>query len=178
LGDVITVTRQDVFFFGTPPGDSRFSENNLPVWFEMPRFMYGIPGNERRGFKIADNDRGAAFDPTDGDRRPLAGSLETARECLARRFPALKDAPVVESRVCQYENSPDHHFLVDRHPAASNVWIVGGGSGHGFKHGPAMGELVADTVLEKKPREPLFALSRFQKPKQDGERAQTQVRMV
>jgi glycine/D-amino acid oxidase-like deaminating enzyme len=166
LGGLIAPTRQDVFFFGTPAGDDRFSESNLPVWFEMPRFLYGIPGNERRGFKVADDARGEPFDPTDGDRRPLAAALETARECIARRFPALKDAPVVESRVCQYEDTPDHHFLVDRHPAASNVWIVGGGSGHGFKHGPALGEMVADMVLEKKPRDPLFSLSRFQKPKQ------------
>jgi glycine/D-amino acid oxidase-like deaminating enzyme len=178
LGDLITATRQDVFFFGTPAGDARFSEDNLPVWFEMPRFMYGIPGNERRGFKIADNDRGAPFDPTDGDRRPSEIALQTARECIARRFPELKNAPVVESRVCQYENSPDNHFLVDRHPAASNVWIVGGGSGHGFKHGPAIGEMVADMVLEKKPREPLFSLSRFNKTRQAGLPSAPRVRMV
>jgi sarcosine oxidase len=67
---------------------------------------------------------------------------------------------VLESRVCQYENSPDHHFLVDRHPEAGNVWLVGGGSGHGFKHGPALGELVAGNVLEEKPPEPLFSLRR------------------
>src|SRR5262249_15968872 len=145
---------------------------------EMPRFMYGIPGNERRGFKVADDARGAPFDPTDGDRRPLAAALETARQCIARRFPALKEAPVVESRACQSENSPDHPFLVDRHPAASNVWIVGGGSGHGFKHGPALGEMVADMVLEKKPREPLFSLSRFPKPKQAAARPQARARMV
>jgi glycine/D-amino acid oxidase-like deaminating enzyme len=66
------------------------------------------------------------------------------------RFPALADAPLLESRVCQYENSTDHNFILDRHPEAENVWIVGGGSGHGFKHGPVMGEMVADAVMGKK----------------------------
>jgi glycine/D-amino acid oxidase-like deaminating enzyme len=161
LGGRIQPTRQEVFYFGTPAGDPRFSDRQLPVWVETPRFFYGIPGNERRGFKIADDARGAPFDPTSGDRTPSAEGLKSAREYIARRFPALAGAPLLESRVCQYENSPDHHFIVDRHPEAGNVWIVGGGSGHGFKHGPALGELVAGNVLGEKPIEPLFSLSRF-----------------
>jgi len=48
----------------------------------------------------------------------------------------MNDAPLLETRVCQYENTTDHNFIVDRHAANTNVWIVGGGSGHGFKHGP------------------------------------------
>ena len=86
---------------------------------------------------------------------------EGARDWLAFRFPALATAPLLESRVCQYENSPDHHYLLDRHPAASNVWIVGGGSGHGFKQGPAMGERVAKTVLGQRPVDPFFGLARL-----------------
>jgi glycine/D-amino acid oxidase-like deaminating enzyme len=161
VGGRIEPTRQEVFYFGTPGGDARFSERHLPVWVETPRFFYGIPGNERRGFKIADDARGAAFDPTSGDRTPSTDAIRAAREFLSRRFPALAGAPLLESQVCQYENSPDHHFIVDRHPEAGNVWIVGGGSGHGFKHGPALGELVAGNVLGEKPTEPLFSLSRF-----------------
>ena len=76
--------------------------------------------------------------------------MASARAYLRTRFPALADAPLVESRVCQYENSTDHNFILDRHPDAGNVWIVGGGSGHGFKHGPVMGEMVADAVLDLK----------------------------
>jgi sarcosine oxidase len=49
---------------------------------------------------------------------------------------------VVETEVCQYESTSSGDFLLDRHPAMSNVWLVGGGSGHGFKHGPAVGEYV------------------------------------
>jgi glycine/D-amino acid oxidase-like deaminating enzyme len=163
LGKRIEPTRQEVFFFGTPAGDPRFSDGQMPVWVETPRFFYGIPGNERRGFKIADDARGPAFDPTSGDRTPSAEGLRTAREYVARRFPALASAPLVEARVCQYENSTDHHYIVDRHPDAANVWIAGGGSGHGFKMGPAIGELVAGNVLGEKPPEPLFSLSRFAK---------------
>ncbi len=161
VGGRIEPTRQEVFYFGTPGGDARFSERQMPVWVETPRFFYGIPGNERRGFKIADDARGAPFDPTSGDRTPSAEAIRSAREYLSRRFPALADAPLLESRVCQYENSPDHHFIVDRHPEAGNVWLVGGGSGHGFKHGPALGELVAGNVLGEAPTEPLFSLARF-----------------
>src|SRR5437762_3673898 len=168
IGGRIEPTRQEVFYFGTPAGDSRFSETQMPVWVETPRFFYGIPGNERRGFKIADDARGVAVDPTSGDRTPSADALPTAREYIARRFPALAGAPLLDSRVCQYENSADHHFIVDRHPAAANVWLVGGGSGHGFKHGPALGELVAGNVLGEKPTEPLFSLSRFEAGKPPG----------
>jgi len=160
LGGFVQSTRQEVFYLGTPPGDPRFSEDRLPVWIEVPRFWYGIPGNDRRGFKVADDARGPEFDPTTGDRLPSAAGQKAARDYVAFRFPALAGAPVLESRVCQYENSPDHHFLVDRHPEAGNVWLVGGGSGHGFKHGPALGELVAGNVLEEKPPEPLFSLRR------------------
>ena len=163
LGTWIQPTRQDVFFFGTPAGDGRFSEDRMPVWVEVPRFFYGIPGNERRGFKIADDARGPQFDPTTGDRTPSPERLRDAREYIAMRFPPLKDAPLVESRVCQYENTPDHHFLVDRHPETGNVWLIGGGSGHGYKHGPALGELAAANVLGEKPLEPLFSYARLKK---------------
>ncbi|PYO77988.1 MAG: hypothetical protein DMD67_05655 [Gemmatimonadetes bacterium] len=162
IGDRVRATRQEVFFFGTPPGDRRFTEEALPVWADHgTRFVYGIPGNEWRGFKVADDTRGPPFDPTSGERLPTPDALRLAREYLAYRFPALKDAPLLEARVCQYENSPDEHFIIDRHPAAGNAWLVGGGSGHGFKHGPAVGELVANLVLTGGAPDPDFQLSRF-----------------
>ena len=162
IGDRVRATRQEVFFFGTPPGDQRFTEQALPVWADHGRgFIYGIPGNEWRGFKVADDTRGPPFDPTTGERLPTPAVLQAAREYLAFRFPGMKDAPLVEARVCQYENSPDEHFIVDRHPAAANAWLVGGGSGHGFKHGPALGELVARLVLSGGTPDPQFRLSRF-----------------
>src|SRR5258706_386975 len=148
VGARVKPTRQEVFFFGTPSGDRRFTEEALPVWADHgTRFMYGIPGNEWRGFKVADDTRGPVIDPTTESRVPSPGALQIARDYLAYRFPGLKGAPLLESRVCQYEQSPDEHFIIDRHPQAANAWIVGGGSGHGFKHGPAVGELVARLVL-------------------------------
>jgi len=162
IGERVRSTRQEVYFFGTPAGDRRFTEEALPVWADHgTRFMYGIPGNEWRGFKVADDTRGPAFDPSAGERMPTPAGLAGARDYLAFRFPELKGAPLVEARVCQYENSPDEHFIIDRHPAAANAWLVGGGSGHGFKHGPALGELVARLVLGDGSPDPVFRLSRF-----------------
>jgi glycine/D-amino acid oxidase-like deaminating enzyme len=162
LGAHLRSTRQEVFYFGTPAGDARYTEEKLPVWGDVADpFFYGIPGNAYRGFKLADDTRGPDFDPTSGERTVSAEGLAAARRYLTFRFPALKGAPLVEARVCQYEETPDHHFILDRHPEARNLWLVGGGSGHGFKHGPALGELAAEIVLEKRAPEPLFQLGRF-----------------
>jgi len=162
IGDRVRATRQEVFFFGTPPGDQRFTESAMPVWADHgTTFMYGIPGNEWRGFKVADDTRGPIFDPTTGERTPTPAALQTARAYLGYRFPALKDAPLLEARVCQYEESPDEHFIIDRHPGAANTWLIGGGSGHGFKHGPAVGELVARLVLSGAAVDEQFRLARF-----------------
>jgi monomeric sarcosine oxidase len=162
VGDSIKPTRQEVFFFGTAGGDSRFSEEKLPAWIDHgDRPFYGIPNNQWRGFKLANDARGPSFDPTDGQRTPSPEGLNQARDYLSFRFPALKNAPLLESRVCQYENTPDHHFIVDRHPNADNVWLLGGGSGHAFKHGPALGEMVADLVLHHGTPDGFFRLSRL-----------------
>jgi len=153
----ITPTRQEVFYFGTPAGDTRFDEENLPVWADNgAQLFYGIPGNRYRGFKIADDTRGDVIDPTAQERQVSARHLAAARTYIARRFPAMRGAPLVESRVCQYENSPDSHFQLDRWGEAQNVWVLGGGSGHGFKHGPALGELAAKVVLGKATPPPEF----------------------
>jgi monomeric sarcosine oxidase len=162
VGNRIQPTKQDVFFFGAPAGDDRFSEVKLPVWADhRDRFIYGIPGNQGRGFKVADDTRGPEFDPTSGERTVSAEGLKAVRDYIAFRFPALKDAPLLESRVCQYENAPDNNFIIDRHPGHDNVWLLGGGSGHGFKHGPALGEMVAGLVADHKDPDALFRLARF-----------------
>jgi glycine/D-amino acid oxidase-like deaminating enzyme len=165
LGAVIRPTKQDIFFFGTPAGDSRFSDAHLPVWGDHGnRFFYGIPGSDRRGFKVADDTRGPAFDPTSGERVVSQTTLRRVREYLAFRFPAMKDAPLIETRVCQYEQTSDSHFIVDRHPRMENVWLLGGGSGHGFKHGPALGEMMAELILKDGEAEAVWRLSRLQMP--------------
>lgn len=164
VGNHIRPTKQDVFFFGPPAGDNRFAEDKLPVWADhRDRFIYGIPGNQGRGFKVADDTRGPEFDPTSGERIVSPEGLKVIREYIAFRFPALKDAPLLESRVCQYENTPDNNFIIDRHPRHQNVWLMGGGSGHGFKHGPALGEIVAELVTGHKDPDALFRLARFEK---------------
>jgi monomeric sarcosine oxidase len=162
IGRHIRPTKQDMFFFGPSPGDKRFDTEHLPVWAEhRDRFRYGIPANHGKGFKIADDTRGPTFDPTSGERTVNPEKLRAIREYLAIRFPALKDAPLVETRVCQYEQTPDSNFIIDRHPASANVWIVGGGSGHGFKHGPVVGEMMADLVLNDGEAARTFQLSRL-----------------
>jgi glycine/D-amino acid oxidase-like deaminating enzyme len=109
---------------------------------------------------VAIDAHGPEFDPDSGERVVSASGLKAVREYLAQRIPRLVDAPVTETRVCQYENTANGDFLIDRHPEFENVWLVGGGSGHGFKHGPAVGRYVADLAAGKLQKtEPRFALS-------------------
>ncbi len=164
LGAVIRPTKQDIFFFGPPAGDSRFTDAHLPVWGDHgKRFFYGIPGSDRRGFKVADDTRGAPFDPTDGERVVSQSTLNRVREYIDFRFPAMKNAPLIETRVCQYEQTSDSNFILDRHPRIDNVWLLGGGSGHGFKHGPALGEMMAELILKDTEPDAHWRLSRFSK---------------
>ena len=162
LGNWIKPTKQDIFFFGPPAGDSRFTDATLPVWGDHAgRFFYGIPGGDGRGFKVADDTRGGPFDPTEGERVVSPATLRRVREYIAFRFPAMKDAPLIETRVCQYEQTPDSNFIVDRHPRIDNMWLLGGGSGHGFKHGPALGELMAELIVKEAEPDAIWHLSRF-----------------
>jgi sarcosine oxidase len=159
LGRRIFTSRQEVFFFGTPAGDLRFAPPAMTGWLCQSELMYGMPDLESRGFKIAHDQHGPPFDPDNGTRVSTTEGIAAVRAYLAQRFPALSNAPLVESRVCQYENTSNGDFLVDRHPEHENVWLVGGGSGHGFKHGPAMGEHVAARVMGKAAQEPRFSLA-------------------
>lgn len=135
------VTRQEVVFFAA----ERAATGSLPVWFDLP--FYGFPSLEGRGFKVADDTHGPVADIAAMNRSVSAETVARARELLARRFPSLADRPVSETRVCQYANSSNGDFVIDRHPGLENVWLVGCGSGHGFKHGPAVGAHVAGLVL-------------------------------
>ena len=162
LGARIFVTRQEVFFFAPPAGDARFEPAALPGWadFNGGDIFYGFPDLEARGFKIAHDKHGPPMNPDAGDRLPSAEALAQARAYMARRFPALATQPLNGSRVCQYENTSNGDFLIDRHPRWQNVWLAGGGSGHGFKHGPAVGRYVAQLVSgEHLALEPRFSLA-------------------
>lgn len=147
LGQRIWPTRQDVFFFGTRPGDTRFHHQSLPAWVDFSAEVYAVPDIENRGFKIAFDRHGPAFDPETGNRVVSPGSIQAIRRQVARYLPDLATAPILETRVCQYENTSNGDFLIDW--LEPDVMAVGGGSGHGFKHGPAVGSFAADLAQGK-----------------------------
>jgi monomeric sarcosine oxidase len=157
LGRRIFPTRQEVFYVGPPPGDTRFAPPAMPVWIDFADEIYGLPDIEHKGVKLASDRHGAPFDPDTGERVVTAAGRQAMRNYVARRFPALARQPFVASEVCQYENTSNGDFLIDRHPTRRNVWLVGGGSGHGFKHGPMVGQYVADHLTSGADPEPLFA---------------------
>ena len=146
LGPLLRATRQEVFFFGTPAGDRRFTSPALPAWIDFHVGAYGLPDVEGRGVKVGLTALGPTFDPERGDRTPSAAGGAAARGVLATRLPELGGAPLLEARVCQYANTPSGDLLIDRHPTHTNVWLAGGGSGHGFKLGPAVGAYVAERI--------------------------------
>ena len=156
MANRLFVTRQEVFFFSVDAG----ATGALPIWADLP--FYGFPSLEGRGFKVANDTHGPAVNPDTADRRASASGEEEARAFLARRFPSLAKAPLSEMRVCQYENSSNGDLVIDRHPGLENVWVVGCGSGHGFKHGPAVGSHIAELVAgTAKPREPFLIASKL-----------------
>ena len=159
VGVRIRPTRQEVLYFGVPPGDGRFGIARLPVWIDFASGLYGIPDVDAHGFKVGIDRHGAAIDPDTADRLVGDDAVQMTRAFFARRFPALLRAPLVDAHVCQYENTATGDFLIDRHPQWANVWIAGGGSGHGFKHGPAVGKHVAELVSGHGTVEPRFALA-------------------
>jgi monomeric sarcosine oxidase len=159
IGSRIRPTRQTVVYFGTPAGNDRFGPMHTPAWIDRPAGIYGIPELEDGGLKVGIDEHGPPIDPDSDDRVPAPDAIARARAWVERRFPAMKGAPVVGTRICQYENTSNGDLLIDRHPEYDNVWIVGGGSGHGFKHGPAVGELAASLVLTGAVTQPRFSFA-------------------
>ncbi|HSR52948.1 MAG TPA: FAD-dependent oxidoreductase, partial [Acidobacteriota bacterium] len=145
LEDRLEVTRQEVYFFSPPAAHPALEENGgpscrLPIFYDASSqgAHYGIPPLHGRGVKIASDISGPAIDPDRDPRRPSAQSLRGVREFLAQRLPFLARAPLLESRVCQYTRTADRHFLLGPHPRIHNLFLLGAGSGHGFKHGPVV----------------------------------------
>jgi len=150
--------RAEELYFGLPAGSREFDVDRLPAWIEIGRY-YGIPAIEGRGFKIGIDRPGEELDPSASPRLLDPATVGSVRSFLARRFPALADAPLVDSRVCTYELTPDEHLLVDRHPRHENVVLLGGGSGHGYKLAPVLGGYVADMATGvRRDTEPRFRL--------------------
>ena len=161
IGPKILPTRQEVFFFAPPAGDRRFSPAAMPGWadFNGGDIFYGFPDLESRGVKFAHDAHGIPVDPDTQDRRPTEAALAEIVAYRDRRFPLLRGAPLTEARVCQYENSSNGDFLIDMHPRLRNVLLLGGGSGHGFKHGPEVGRYAAGRLLGSVAPEPRFSLA-------------------
>jgi sarcosine oxidase len=146
LGGRIFATRQEVFYFGTRPGDVSFAPPAMPVWIDFIDEFYALPDLEGKGLKFGLDRHGPPIDVDRDDRLISPETFAVIRDLVGRRLPALRDAPIVGTEVCAYENTSNGDFVIDRHPELENVWLVGGGSGHGFKHGPAVGEHVAARV--------------------------------
>lgn len=184
IGILVRPTRQEVFYFNVPKGSDIIKKT--PVWCDFSSvwkdvMMYGIPagGSDAagRGFKIAEDVLGDDFDPDSDDRQPTARWLDKARQFMHHRFPILspqspfdKGMSLIESRVCTYENTPDAHFIIDKLPTANNVWIIGGGSGHGYKMGAVIGEMMVKLVSEEEKVNSLFSFKRFEYLKEKVER--------
>jgi glycine/D-amino acid oxidase-like deaminating enzyme len=161
LGKKIFATRQEVFYFATPAGDKSYVPGAMPGWadFNAGDIFYGFPDLENRGVKFANDKHGVLVDPDAQDRRPTQAAIDEIIAFRDRRFPGLRGAQLIGSEVCQYENSSNGDFLIDMHPSLSNVLLVGGGSGHGFKHGPEVGRYAAARLFDGVKAEPKFSLA-------------------
>ncbi|HEX9705663.1 MAG TPA: FAD-dependent oxidoreductase [Gemmatimonadales bacterium] len=153
LADRLRTPLGQVFYFGTAPGDARFVYPNMPSW-NVPG-VTGWPAlpPDHRGFRVRTGGGrrsppgSPAWDPDASERWVEPESVDRAFDFVCHRFPALRDAPLLETRACHYELSTNRNFIVDRHPELDNVWIAGGGNAEGFKFGPVIGEYVARRVL-------------------------------
>ena len=144
LGRLIKTPRRELFFVASPPGDRRFDWRHCPSLTDPRGWTSADIGG---GVKVAPVIRHVPMDPDNGDRMPTPALRDQVRDYLAARLPDLAERPVVSTYVSQLENSDNEHFIIDRHPALSDVVIAGGGSGHAFKMGPVIGEHVAELVI-------------------------------
>jgi glycine/D-amino acid oxidase-like deaminating enzyme len=149
----LTVTRQDLFYFDADGWEA----TQVPAWVDYDRSVYGV-GDLGRGVKIAPDFIGPPFDPESDDRAADGRNEAVARTYAAERFPALAGAQLRFSKVCPYSLTPDTHFLLAPHPELEGNWLFGGGSGHGFKHGPALAEYAAGVISGKHEPDGRFGL--------------------
>jgi glycine/D-amino acid oxidase-like deaminating enzyme len=150
----LTVTRQELLFLDGGPA---WAAPAVPAWVDYDLAMYGTADVDDLGVKAAFDVEGPPLDP-DAPLVDTPTTVDAVRDYMAVRFPALARARLNEARACRYELSPDSHFIAAPHPEHERVWIVGGGSGHGFKHGPAMAERLATTLTAGAPLPARFAL--------------------
>jgi sarcosine oxidase len=156
FGELVSlrITCQEVLFFDGGPA---WRAPGLPAWMDYDRATYGTADIDALGVKAAIDVEGPALDP-DTELPDTTSTEADVRAYLRDRLPALEHAPIVDARTCRYELTPDTHFIAAPHPARPTVWLVGGGSGHGFKHGPAMAERLAAALTRAEPLPARFAL--------------------
>lgn len=145
LGDYIRLRRSEVYYVGSPAGDARYSYREFPNMWEPHAGAYAMSDIDY-GFKVVPRFN-IGIDPTDDDRVPSSFLMLKVYDYLRQRVPGLVDQPIVASRVCSLESSNNHHYIIDKHPDFSNVYVAGGGSGHAFKMGPQLGEYISDRML-------------------------------
>ncbi|MDF9799644.1 glycine/D-amino acid oxidase-like deaminating enzyme [Catalinimonas alkaloidigena] len=166
LSEKLQITRQPVFFFGAPADFAQKLDKPFPVWMNRDTAnqerSYGVYELSSGTFKFAYTQlEEQEINPSLDDRLVRDDEIAHARYLMEKRFAFMKDAPLIDAKVCQHSNTPDKNFILDHHPEANNLWILGGGSGHGFKHGPVIGELSSQSILQQKSIEPAFSLSRL-----------------
>jgi sarcosine oxidase len=151
----LRITQQDVLFFGA---GAEWATPRVPGWVDYDGAFYGLGDLDGRGVKVSPDVEGPPLDVEAADRVVLPEHVKAARDYVAWRFPALEGAPLVGTRVCQYEITPDTRFVIAPHPEHPSVWLMGGGSGHGFKHAPALAERMSAWLRGGDAPEPRFAL--------------------
>lgn len=160
LGSLLTIIRQDVILVSPSAGDTRYDWRNMPGWIDHGYPAYGVPAVKGHGFKAAFAWHHAVMDIDRSDRVTDPSTVARCRRYLATRFPELADSVITDQKVCQIVNTPDRHFIIDRHPAHEDVVLVAGGSGHLYKHGPVVGEFVSGFALGKHDTNWRFRLDR------------------
>ena len=160
LGRILSIVRQDVILVSPPVGDTRYDWENMPGWIDHGYPAYGVPAVKGHGFKAAFAWHHGMMDIDRSDRVTDPSTVARCRRYLATRFPELADSVITDQKVCQIVNTPDRHFIIDRHPDHENLVLVTGGSGHLYKHGPVLGEFVADFCLDRHGTNRRFRLDR------------------
>ncbi len=162
----LTVERQTLFWFRPRAHPERFGPDRCPIYiweYEPDRFFYGFP-DLGTGVKTARHHEGEITDPDTVRREVASEEAEAIRTLLGRYLPGA-DGLLLDSEVCLYTNTPDGHFLIDAHPAYPQVCIASPCSGHGFKFASAIGEILADLLLDGRSR---FDLSPFRLDRWDA----------
>ena len=142
----------------TPPDPAAYSYPRLPPFFVMDTNFYGFPVHWRGCVKVADDTIGASFAPDRDREHEDPEALAKLRDFLRRHMPGLSEAAVVYSKTCTYSMTPDTDFVIDYLPNRENAIIAAGFSGHGFKFGILIGQILADLATRGTTR---WDLTRF-----------------